>query len=237
MSGSKYYGVQELVEAAAAVLESGLVPQDKKTVSEVPDERTVRYYLSEGLIPEAKMEGRVKLFTDLHLFALLAIKKFQSDGLPINIIRSLIENRSEAELKRWLGEELKVFTDETSLKKHLEGHEGSEKEEVVVINDPSARALFLGKAGKNDAQNYLESLLSSRKKPGRPIPDASQSRSRSYHPPPTGRPLRLNDWRRYELAPGLELHVEQGYKPAADEHERLSIIDSIKRILRSLEKR
>ena len=237
MSESKYYGVQELVEAAATVLASGIAPQDKKTVSEVPDERTVRFYISQHLIPETKKEGRVKVFTDLHLFTLLAIKKFQSDGLPISIIRSLVENRSEAELRRLLGEELVVFTDEASLRKHIQDNEGAENEEVVVINDPAALAEFLEKEKKNEAQNYLESLLGSRRKPERPAPDLIQSRSAPYPTVRTNRPQRANDWRRFEIAPGLELHVERGYRAGVDEHERLSIVDSINRILRSLDRR
>jgi DNA-binding transcriptional MerR regulator len=237
MTKSKYYGVQELVEAAATVLESGIAPQDKKTVSEVPDERTVRFYISQQLIPETQKEGRVKVFTDLHLYTLLAIKKFQSDGLPINIIRSLVENRSEAELRKLLGEELVVFTDEASLRKHIQENEGAENEEVVVMNDPAARAEFLEKKNKNDAQNYLESLLGSRRKPERSMPNLMQSR---FSPDPTARtirPARANDWRRFEIAPGLELNVERGYRAGDDEHDRLSIMDSIDQILRTLDRR
>lgn len=237
MAKSKYYGVQELVEAAAAVLESGIAPQDKKTVSEVPDERTVRFYISQQLIPETQKEGRVKVFTDLHLFTLLAIKKFQSDGLPINIIRSLVENRSEAELRKLLGEELVVFTDEASLRKHIQDHEGAENEEVVVINDPAARAEFLERKKKNDAQNYLESLLGSRRKPEAHVPDLLKASAPPNRTARTGRPARANDWRRFEIAPGLELHVERGFRTGNGEHERLSLIDSIDHILRTLDRR
>ncbi|MEO7674340.1 MAG: MerR family transcriptional regulator [Pyrinomonadaceae bacterium] len=236
MSESKYYGVQELVEAAARVLSSGIVPQGKGTVSEVPDERTVRYYIAQELIPEAEKQGRLKVFTDLHLFTLLAIKKFQSDGLPISIIKTLVENRTEAELKKLLGEELVVFTDETSLRNYIQDNEGAEKEEVVVIKNPAARAEFLDEKNKNDAQQYLENLLGSRRKPQAPQSPIAFSRP-SQLSSPAGRPPQVNDWKRFEIAPGLELHVERGYRAAVDEQERLSIIDSITRILRSIERR
>ena len=236
MIESTYYGVQELVEAAARVLSSGIVPQDKGTVSEIPDERTVRYYIAQELIPEAEKQGRVKVFTDLHLFTLLAIKKFQSEGLPISIIKTLVENRTEVELKKLLGEELVVFTDETSLRNYIQENEGAEEEEMVVVDDLAARAEFLKQKTKNDAQHYLENLLGSRQKPRRPQSAISFSRPSQLSSPST-RPTRVNDWKRFKIAPGLELHIERGYKAAADEQERLAIIDSITRILRSIERR
>jgi len=236
MSESTYNGVQELVEAAARVLSSGIVPQGKGTVSEVPNERTIRYYIAQELIPKAERKGRKKVFTDLHLFTLLAIKRFQSEGLPISIIKTLIENRTEAELKRLLGEELVVFTDETSLRNYIQDNDGAEKEDVVVVNDVAARAEFLEQKTKNDAQHYLETLLGSRRKPQPPQSATAFSRPRQLSSP-AARPPQVNDWKRFKIVPGLELHVESGYRSAGDEHEKHSIIDSITRILRSIERR
>ncbi len=241
MGKSKYYGVQQLVEAASNVLASGVAPQEKKTVSELPDERTVRFYISQSLLPEAKKEGRQKVFTDLHLFALLAIKKLQSDGLPITIIRSLIENRSEEELRTLLGEQLTVFTDEASLRKHIQDNPDSISEEIVVLNEPEARAEFLEGRTKNKAQEYLESLLASRQKPSRsPVASPAHPRRSSPSPPPSP-PLstlfREENWRHFKIVPGVELHIEASYRGPKSENEKHSIADAIERILRSFAQR
>ncbi len=100
----RYVGVPEFAAAAAAILnELGLI-QERGTVTDVPDERTVRYYLSEGLIqtPEEK-QGTASVFTYLHLLQLLAVKKLQAEHLPIRKIRELVAGRSERELERLIG--------------------------------------------------------------------------------------------------------------------------------------
>lgn len=100
----RYVGVPEFAAAAAAILdELGLI-QERGTVTDVPDERTVRYYLSEGLIqaPEEK-QGTASVFNYLHLLQLLAVKRLQADHLPIRKIRELVAGRSERELERLVG--------------------------------------------------------------------------------------------------------------------------------------
>ena len=51
--GRKYWGVNELAEAAGQLLQDSGPLQAKGTVTAVPDERTVRFYLSEGLLDSA----------------------------------------------------------------------------------------------------------------------------------------------------------------------------------------
>src|SRR5689334_17391742 len=67
--GAKYVGVAGLAEAAARILaESGAAPQGRGTVTELPDERTVRYYLAEGLVPPAEeKQGTASVFGYRHL--------------------------------------------------------------------------------------------------------------------------------------------------------------------------
>jgi DNA-binding transcriptional MerR regulator len=102
----KLVGVAELAAEAAKILtESGLA-QERGTVSELPDERTVRYYMTEGLIPPAEeKQGTASVFGYRHLLQLLVVKKLQSEHLPIRKIRDLVEGRSERELERLLGAE------------------------------------------------------------------------------------------------------------------------------------
>src|SRR5215213_274259 len=103
--GERYVGVAGLAEAAARILaESGAAPQGRGAVTELPDERTVRYYLAEGLIPTAdEKQGTASVFGFRHLLQLLVVKKLQAEGLPIRAIRELVTGKTERQLERLLG--------------------------------------------------------------------------------------------------------------------------------------
>lgn len=103
----KYVGVAGLAEAAARILaESGAARQGRGTVTELPDERTVRYYIAEGLIPPAEeKQGTSSVFAYRHLLQLLVVKKLQAEGLPIRAIRELVTGKTERQLERLLGAE------------------------------------------------------------------------------------------------------------------------------------
>lgn len=103
----KHVGVAGLAEAAARILaESGAARQGRGTVTELPDERTVRYYLAEGLIPAAEeKQGTASVFGFRHLLQLLVVKKLQAEGLPIRAIRELVTGKTERQLERLLGVE------------------------------------------------------------------------------------------------------------------------------------
>ena len=103
----KYVGVAGLAEEAARILaESGTARQGRGTVTELPDERTVRYYLAEGLIPPAEeKQGTASVFGFRHLLQLLVVKKLQAEGLPIRAIRELVTGKTERQLERLLGVE------------------------------------------------------------------------------------------------------------------------------------
>ena len=104
MREAKYVGVAGLaVEAAKILSESGLA-QERGTVTELPDERTVRYYLAEGLVsPAGDKQGTASVFGYRHLLQLLVVKKLQAEHLPIRKIRDLVDGRTEEELERLLG--------------------------------------------------------------------------------------------------------------------------------------
>jgi len=99
--------VTELAQEAARILaESGLAQQARGTVTELPDERMVRYYLTEGLIPPAdEKQGTASVFGFRHLLQLLVVKKLQADHLPIRAIRELVAGKTERQLERLLGVE------------------------------------------------------------------------------------------------------------------------------------
>src|SRR5436305_4558148 len=112
----KYVGVAELADMAARLLTEAGPIQERGTVREVPDERTVRYYLTEGLLsPAEEKQGTASVFGYLHLLQLLAVKSLQAQQLPIRKIRELVEGRSEHNLERLLGIEPKQASKHAAL--------------------------------------------------------------------------------------------------------------------------
>ena len=106
LRGERYVGVAGLAVEAAKILSGSGLAQGRGTVTEVPDERTVRYYLTEGLIPPAEeKQGTASVFGYRHLLQLLVVKKLQAEHLPIRKIRDLVHGRTERELERLLGAE------------------------------------------------------------------------------------------------------------------------------------
>ena len=74
--------------------------QTKYRVTEIPSERTIRFYTANKLVdkPLAR-DGVLALYGYRHLLQVLAIKYLQSQYLPLVKIRSLVENISNRELE------------------------------------------------------------------------------------------------------------------------------------------
>lgn len=102
--GRKYVGLPEFAQAGARILAELDLEQARGTVTSVPDERTIRYYMAEGLIqtPEEK-QGTASVFGYLNLLQLVTVKKLQAEHLPIRKIRELVAGKSEQELETLLG--------------------------------------------------------------------------------------------------------------------------------------
>jgi DNA-binding transcriptional MerR regulator len=102
--GRKYVGTLEFARIGEQMLAEMGLEQARGTVTSVPDERTIRYYMAEGLVqtPEEK-QGTASLFGYLNLLQLLTVKKLQAEHLPIRKIRELVAGKSEQELEMLLG--------------------------------------------------------------------------------------------------------------------------------------
>ena len=196
-------------------------------MTEFPNERTVRYYLSEGLLPATSdKRSQSSVFGYEHLLTLLVIKKLQADGLPISVIRTLLADKSTADLEGLLDEGMTAFAEQQPEDRDAtEGvalNMGAAQRDEYVEGPPAA-------AARNDAKSFLESLLSRKKRP-EPEPPAMSQPLFSMAPKSATPPA--EEWRRYELAPGLELQVEQKFQPPEDKAERDRIFSLIKKILR-----
>jgi DNA-binding transcriptional MerR regulator len=102
--GKKYVGLPEFARVSEQMLAEMNLEQERGTVTSVPDERTIRYYMAEGLIqtPEER-QGTASVFGYLNLLQLLTVKKLQAEHLPIRKIRELVAGKSELELEMMLG--------------------------------------------------------------------------------------------------------------------------------------
>ncbi len=117
--GRKYVGLPEFAQVGARVVSELDLEQERGTVTAVPDERTIRYYLSEGLIqaPDEK-HGTASVFGYVHLLQLVVVKKLQAEHLPIRKIRELAAGRDEHELESLLG--IGSRSKQTEAKRYLE---------------------------------------------------------------------------------------------------------------------
>ena len=102
--GRKYVGTLEFARVGEQILSEMGLEQARGTVTSVPVERTIRYYMAEGLVqtPEER-QGTASLFGYLNLLQLLTVKKLQAEHLPIRKIRELVAGKSEQELELLLG--------------------------------------------------------------------------------------------------------------------------------------
>jgi DNA-binding transcriptional MerR regulator len=207
MRHARYVGVAELADEAARILaESGLA-QERGTVSEVPDERTVRYYLTEGLLsPAEDKQGTASVFSYRHLLQLLVVKKLQSEHLPIRKIRDLVDGRTERELERLLGMEGGA-TVKNEVMSYLE----------KLLTKPAAPS---APAAPPQALRQASSSLEALADAAPPVATQSSQASGGF-----------GTWSRIELEPGLELHVHDEYQPPREAKGLRKLTQALLRVI------
>lgn len=200
----------ELVDIANNLIRLVVPEQPSDRVAETLNERTLRYYITEGLIdrPLGK-EGTAALYGYRHLLQALIVKALQGAYLPIKRIREILRGKSERELEAILScQSLEKAPGEPEVKSPLD----TMLEEVKAMPFLSAR---------QRAYNYLEYLQRSLapSPPERPR-EKQLFRLREEQAPGPGdlgpsstmdvssQPLRIPEkWERFPLADGIELHL------------------------------
>ena len=191
----KYIGVVELAKQASRILSEIGTTQDRGTVSEMPDERTLRYYLAEGLLsPATERQGTASVFGYVHLLQLLVVKKLQSEHLPIRKIKELVDGRTERELERLLG---------------LDARAGAKNEAASYLEKLLTRSTSPAAPPSSAPRNQNHASRASA--PNRPAPNLAAQRQAAPTSPAT--------WERVEIEPGLELHLRGDYEPPLDTKE------------------
>jgi DNA-binding transcriptional MerR regulator len=92
--------IEELVEAAEALLPLVAPRQTRYKVRQRPDVRTIRYYISQDLLPKPLgYEGGRARYGTLHLLRLLAVKRMQAEHQSLPRIKTLLSEASIEELR------------------------------------------------------------------------------------------------------------------------------------------
>jgi DNA-binding transcriptional MerR regulator len=206
MRQAKYIGVAELAGEAARILTESGPAQARGTVSEVPDGRTIRYYLTEGLLsPAEDKQGTASVFGYRHLLQLLVVKKLQSEHLPIRKIRDLVDGRTERELERLLGAEGSPAVKNEALS-YLE----------KLLTKPTPMPIRASPQMPQQAA-LMEAQPSLTQSP----PQTPQTKGG------------LGTWARIEIEPGLELHVHDQYRAPREAKGLRKLTQSVLRVIES----
>ena len=96
--------IDQLRDAVAAALGEGYDGPPNGRVRDVPDQRTIRYYTTLGLIDRAsEMRGRTALYGTRHLLQLVAIKKLQARGQSLAEVQQALVGQPSAAIARLAG--------------------------------------------------------------------------------------------------------------------------------------
>jgi DNA-binding transcriptional MerR regulator len=198
--GRKYVGLPEFAQTAERVLTALNLEQERGTVTSVPDERTIRYYLAEGLIqPPEEKQGTASVFGYLHLLQLVAVKKLQAEHFPIRQIRELVGGKNEQQL-----------------------------ESLLAIGGPAAKKSGENEASRY-LESLLTASFSERgvKRSARmanqpAVPRAPRSQATTVEGEATP------SWQRLEIEPGLELHIRSDYSPPETSARSRSLVERIR---------
>lgn len=151
--------------------------------------RTIRYYISEGLLPGPEGRGKAAAYGEEHLLRLRLIRLLSLQHMPLAEMYHLLKRTSMAEMRALLAKE----------EHHLQ-------ETEVETPQPSPQDYIAGLLKKaQGVQSELSQSYFTQPAPLRKLREASQ-------------PPLEETWRRWELAPGVELHVKAG---AEEQHRYL----------------
>lgn len=164
--------------------------------------RTIRYYIQEGLLPQPEIRGKYAVFTDQYMHRLRLIKYLKDVYLPLNRIKKLLDSLTESQLISLL----KAFeADPVSALSTLQT--------LPVYTQESAKTQPPEAMKPNNALNYINRVRGNRSdREGIIIAEESTPRINKQVlqrilPP------QAEEWQRFELVPGVELHVRQPVKP------------------------
>lgn len=222
--------IDELVATATELLRLLNLRQRRYKVAEYPDARTVRYYISRGLVdkPLGK-SGPAARYGYRHLLQLLVVKCLQTQYLPIRKIAEMVKELDNAGLEQLL---------EEASGKPLEDQELVAGGAVVgaCIGDIPVglgMGLLLGILGRKRSLQAPSAILAQ----GDPQVIEGEEHVSPLAKPSTSKQREREKekavaWDRYELVPGLELHARRGFRLPGGSSLLNVLLSQLKNILR-----
>jgi DNA-binding transcriptional MerR regulator len=148
--------------------------------------RTIRFYIAEGLLSGPGTRGKAASYSGEHLLRLRLIRRLSEQRVPLAEMRELLSRLSP-------------------------------EEEQTLLDEEDGRAMQRARAAQaSSPKEYLGTLLqqaqAARRPAASPPPPLTAQASASaerYSRPVNALPSQPADvWQRWELAPGVELHVK-----------------------------
>lgn len=192
----KEYSLSELADAAGV------------------SQRTIRYYIEEGLLPQPEARGPQTSYGPEYLDRLQLITELKKAFLPLAEIRERIAGLSHQEIE----DLLQVADEDTPLMVREASKDAYQSARFMLHSDShlskaALASMTFGAAPepktRGSAKEYIARLLEDRVEPPptpQPIPSPSQAGA---------------DWSRITLADGVELHIRQPVDPWTDKMVRL----------------
>ncbi len=221
--------IDELVHAAAEVIPRLANRPDYGRATAIPDARTVRYYIQRGLVDRPHgSAGTAALYGYRHLLQLAAVKVLQGQYMPMDRIHEAIgglENRElEEQVANWAATPREMWVTSPGdwqakrLRSWAKGFAKMTRRGVLGERMTTADELkaersaseptALTRLRESDSPEEMttqtigsvvfEQSMLNGEADGDAPPEPEQS---------SGRP---QGWQRYELHPGVELHVREG---------------------------
>jgi DNA-binding transcriptional MerR regulator len=95
--------MEELVETAEGLVDALVPKQTRYKVTERPDARTIRYYVTQGLLPKpVGYDGGRARYSGSHLLRLVWIKKLQAEHHTLARIAKVLEGATDQSALRAL---------------------------------------------------------------------------------------------------------------------------------------
>jgi len=244
----EYVGAEKLADAATEILrtvEWFQADRVKGSVGAYPNARQIRFYEQQKLMePPIERRRNAPVYRYKDLLILLAIKKLQeTKRLPINVIKTLVADKTVEALEKLLAEEIQIFHDKSALDKYRQSIGHTDDSDVKVINDPESQRDYLeNEPERNEAKKYLESLLSKSKSSqehtsqllfsAMPPQDSEVKQVRASGLEIQPSRLSPETWKRFIVAPGLELSIGRKFSLPFDKAEQRRLIKLLDEILK-----
>lgn len=227
--------LDELVDIANHLISLVVPTHSGGRVSQTLNERTVRYYIAEGLIdrPLGK-EGTAALYGYRHLLQALIVKALQGAYLPIKQIRNILAEKSDRELEA-------ILACQTL---EMPGPEPGPDPLKALVAESQEMDVHIA---RQKALSYLDHLISS-SEPNSWVDKINETwpfvRSRAellrqsfsaYRPPGTpDRDIPIpNTWERFSLEDGIELHIRSDRLKGLRSSEIKRVLERLLTLLRT----